>query len=249
MNKKFIQGLLMVLASLQISNAQIVERDTVFDKFYEELDNYNRAQLQEYTRIELSAIAEKIGSDFESYEIKHDLKYVQELLLYYEKRFGRDVVYHFLSGGVYYYDRKYDKAIEEFSKSIVLDPVHLESIEMRAYSKMRLHDYYGAIGDINKAIKLVDDDYGNLAYLYGELGLAQISIARLEEEIEFYILQAIDSFDNAIKLDKNQGYYYYQKGVCLGILGRNGDACLTLSRAGELGYSKAYDAIKIHCSP
>jgi len=58
---------------------------------------------------------------------------------------------------------------------------------------------------------------------------------------------AIQDFNKAIELDPNDAEAYGGRGLAKILLGQKDSGCLDLSKAGELGYSQAYDAIKQVC--
>jgi hypothetical protein len=51
----------------------------------------------------------------------------------------------------------------------------------------------------------------------------------------------------AIAIDPNYGLAYYKRGLIKFFSGQKESGCLDLSKAGELGYADAYDAIKNYC--
>ena len=59
---------------------------------------------------------------------------------------------------------------------------------------------------------------------------------------------AIQDYSKAIELDPANGNAYYNRGFEKGSLGQIDSACLDLSKAGELGYFEAYEAIKENCN-
>jgi Flp pilus assembly protein TadD len=54
-------------------------------------------------------------------------------------------------------------------------------------------------------------------------------------------------FWKAIQIDPNNAEAYYGRGIAKYKLGDKSGACLDLRKAGELGYEKAYEAIKKYC--
>jgi hypothetical protein len=54
-------------------------------------------------------------------------------------------------------------------------------------------------------------------------------------------------FDKAIELNPANGLAYYNRGLTKIRSGQKDSGCLDLSKAGELGYSEAYEAIKVYC--
>lgn len=105
--------------------------------------------------------------------------------------------------------------------------------------KNRLKDYKGAISSLNKAIELYRDDY----HSYSERGDAKFSLLDYRG--------AITDYDKCIEYSSSNIYYnrsaYCNKGLAKINLGRKEEGCLDLSKAGELGYDYAYEAIKKYC--
>ncbi len=58
---------------------------------------------------------------------------------------------------------------------------------------------------------------------------------------------AIKKFDKVIEINPKFARAYYNRGVAKIGLGLKDSGCLDLSRAGKVGYSKAYEAIKKYC--
>jgi Flp pilus assembly protein TadD len=59
---------------------------------------------------------------------------------------------------------------------------------------------------------------------------------------------AILDFTKAIQLDSKDSGSYYNRGVAKSMLKQKASACLDYSKAGELGYADAYEAIKEYCN-
>ena len=59
--------------------------------------------------------------------------------------------------------------------------------------------------------------------------------------------EAIQDFNKAIELNPNDSMAYNNMGLAKIKLGQKDSGCLDLSKAGEMGYMKAYDVIKEFC--
>jgi len=102
--------------------------------------------------------------------------------------------------------------------------------------KYDLKDYVGAIQDYNKAIELNPKD----ALAYNGRGLAK-------EGLQDY-RWAIQDYNKAIELNPNIAGAYLNRGLAKIYFGQKDNGCLDLSKAGELDYAKAYEAIKEYCN-
>ena len=59
---------------------------------------------------------------------------------------------------------------------------------------------------------------------------------------------AIADFSNAIEINPQSAEAYMLRGISKIFLNRIDSRCLDFSRAGELGYGEAYEAIRNHCN-
>lgn len=181
-------------------------------------------------------------------DIETRLRLSLELLNEYERREKPNEFSSQWKGFAYFYLENYKTAVFEFSKSIKLNPTNFKNFELRGASKKELKDYYGAYDDFHQAIKLSLKSYDRLHYLYNERGYCLVQIAWLEGNNRNRLINALSDYNEAIFLSKENGYYYYQKGIILGALGKIEEACKSLSKAGELGYFEAYDTIEANCA-
>lgn len=69
---------------------------------------------------------------------------------------------------------------------------------------------------------------------------------RLKSELNDFRGSIMD-YNKAIELNANDSLSYESRGIAKLQLGQKEDACLDLSKAGELGIKRAYDAIKEFC--
>ena len=58
---------------------------------------------------------------------------------------------------------------------------------------------------------------------------------------------SIADLSSALEIDPKIAENYYWRGIGKYKLGKKDDGCLDLSKAGELGYAKAYDMIQQYC--
>lgn len=99
----------------------------------------------------------------------------------------------------------------------------------------RTYDYSEAIKDIEAALAILPD----IPYLYFNLGNLQCLSSQM--------VQAIENYDQAIKLYPQMGDAYFNRGLVLIYLKDNEKGCIDLSRAGELGVADAYSVISKYC--
>ena len=128
----------------------------------------------------------------------------------------------------------YIGSIADYTKAIELRPDDAEAYYNRANAKFRLQDYRGAIADFTKAIELKPD----FADAYNNRGLAKANLQDYRG--------AIADYNKAIELQPDNSQAYYNRGNAKALKDLDG-ACLDWSKAGELGFSGAYDLIKKYC--
>jgi serine/threonine-protein kinase len=163
----------------------------------------------------------------------------------------------------------YIGAIDDFNKAIEFNPKDAIAYFNRGYAKTRLQDFHGAIVDCSKAIEIDpknSDAFGwrGLAKLYSEDFHGAIADCTKAIEInpksnKAYNTRgysknnlkdysgAIQDFSKAIELSPNDADSYYMRGWSKTQLKKR-SGCTDFSKAGELGYEKAYEAIKEFCN-
>lgn len=162
-------------------------------------------------------------------------------------------------------------AIEDYTKSIELESQHNQSYGDRGLAKYELSLYGEAILDFNAALQ----SYPEFADAYYSLrGVAKASLKDYRGSIEDFnkafaldpkfaevvsnravskslLLDyqgALDDYAIAIKIDPKFSPAYFKRGILRIIhLNQKESGCLDLSKAGELGDSNAYEAIKDLC--
>lgn len=179
---------------------------------------------------------------------------------------------YFLNGKERFNNRKFDAAIEAFTKSIELEPTHNQAYGGRGFAKYALGNYHAAILDLNIAI----ETYPEFADAYYSLrGLAKGSLGDLRGSIDDFTKAfsidpnfaeavsnravskrnmndyqgALEDYDLALKIDPTYSRAYFKRGLLkIMQLKEKEDGCLDLSKAGELGESLAYEAIRDLCN-
>ena len=99
----------------------------------------------------------------------------------------------------------------------------------------REYDYSEALADMEAAAAILP----SLPYIQFNLGNLYCLSSRF--------VQAIDSYDKAIRLYPWMGTAYFNRGLVLIYLKDKEKGCIDLSRAGELGVEGAYGVISRYC--
>ena len=137
--------------------------------------------------------------------------------------------------------KDYVGAIQDYNQAINMDSLDYASFYGRAECKFMLNDYYGTIYDDSKALKIKP----SFEKGYKRRGKAYLLLSKFG--------LAINDFTKAIKLNPEDGQAYYWRGMvkmCAGNPNFDKDGgCLDFSKAGELGYSDAYEMIRKYCNP
>jgi len=172
-----------------------------------------------------------------------------------------------------FFKKNYAGAIVDFSEAIKSDSGFIQAYENRGVAKYYLKDLRGAIADYTKALEINPEDYST----YGRRGWAKFylqdcsgAIADFTRAIEgkldntpyynirgqakYYLRDytgAIADFDTVIK-SWSAGKYqrskaFFWRGLVKIDSGQKESGCLDLSKAGKLGYTKAYELIEIYC--
>ncbi|MES2284694.1 MAG: hypothetical protein V4547_03325 [Bacteroidota bacterium] len=141
----------------------------------------------------------------------------------------------------------YTKAIGITSMFHINEDVELNSLSNRGYSKFKLQDYTGAIPDFSKVIEmgpeLAQYQYG-ISYYFR--GLSKLNLQDYNGTIADFnmIIEMDPKYSRGVL--KEEVYYY--RGFTKLKLNQKDNACLDLSKAGEMGYGQAYELIKQYCN-
>ncbi len=133
----------------------------------------------------------------------------------------------------------YRGAMADFTKAIELVPNDAKAYRERGCMKADLGDHRGAIADFTKAIEF--NPFDSKSYFNRGLEKAKIEDSQ----------RAIADFTKAIELNPDDAeayFFYYYRGLTKLGLDLKESGCLDLSKAGELGYDKAYETIKKLCN-
>ena len=163
--------------------------------------------------------------------IRLDPEYIPASIVAYANRgYVKTLLGHadFSSGSVAAAQKYYHAAIEDFDKTIRLDPeapVYTDrgvaniSLDLSKTSQGRAEEarqyYHAAIQDFDRAINLNRGD----AYAYGNRGYTRIRLGNFEsgsgntDRAQALYKAAITDSDSAIQFDAENPYYYHTRGV------------------------------------
>jgi len=185
----------------------------------------NRAQHKLQNKDTIGAIYDYTNA-IDSFNDKND----KDLILVYHWRGS-------LKAGL----KDYRGSIQDFSKAIEIAPNFVFSYIRLAEIQIELKDYSGAISNLTKLF----DNYQGTEFM---------------DKYKAYVLRAQAKFLNAdyrgsildvnicIENTPKEGFLYYFRGTSEIYIGNKELGCIDLSKAGELGYSKAYKTIKEFCN-
>lgn len=123
-------------------------------------------------------------------------------------------------------------AMKDYNIAIEKNPKFPDAFFVRGNVKMKLQDYYGAIDDYSAAIALNE----NYIEAYFNRGRAKQFLQAYED--------AINDCSKIIQINPKNVDAYYMRGILRINFGDMKNGCLDLSKAGEMGDLKAYEAIK-----
>lgn len=175
-------------------------------------------------------------------EQKFNVKDYKMAIFYYSKAIEKNTKveqYYLDIGMVRYIIGDNMEAISALTKALEFNINNAPAYLFRASAKNKLLDFRGAYADATKGLNLGfdNDEFYHLAF--NERAFSQTSLKDYTK--------AVEDYNKAIQYSpKNGNTYYLRACVKLMIRDKNG-ACLDFSKAGELGYSEAYKAIKNNC--
>ncbi len=143
---------------------------------------------------------------------------------------------YFVRGNIKATFEDYHGAMKDYNSAVENNPKSFDGYFERGNVKMKLQDYYGAIADYTAAIALNE----NYVDAYFNRGKAKQFLQAYEE--------AINDCTKIIQINAKSKDAYYMRGLLRLDFGDQKLGCLDLSKAGELGDSRAYDVIKEKCN-
>ena len=171
--------------------------------------------------------------------------------------------------------KNYSEAISDITKSSKdANKIAPLILVYRGLAKSELGDNYGAIADCDIIIKNYSFSYDDMPSVYNNKAYNLILLNKLEEakplidkaleldssrdyiwdtkgELEFKLgnyKECVTAMQKAIEITPTYGHAFLLKGIANIKLNNKSQGCLDLSRAGELGESKAYEEIKKYCN-
>jgi tetratricopeptide (TPR) repeat protein len=132
---------------------------------------------------------------------------------------------YYRRGLLKYQLNEFTSAIKDFTKVIEINPVDADAYYFRGLVKTDCQDYTGAIADYNEAINR---------------GIAKSNLKDFRG--------AISDFTTTIEIEPTNAMAFYYRGISKIRLDQKDSGCSDLSKAGELGMSKAYGIISKYCN-
>lgn len=172
---------------------------------------------------------------------------------------------YFHRGTYHLLDKKYNKAIEDFSQAIGEDRNFGFAYFNRANALAAMTDYIQNIGQNEKSVINLNSDSkeqeSNMVVDYGNAISDYTKAIQLDPSFLFSIFnrgnayakskqfkKAIADYDWVLQLDPNFTEAYYNRGLIYLFLDQKDLAYEDLSKAGELGLLDAYNVIKRYCN-
>jgi tetratricopeptide (TPR) repeat protein len=131
-------------------------------------------------------------------------------------------------GAALYYLSKYNDAIDCYDEAIRLDPEYTDAWNNKGLALDYLDRYDEAIRSFKKAGELDPSTYES-DWTMRNVGISHFNSGEY--------LAALRYYDEAIKLDPDNPYHWYSKGMALRMLHRHSGADTAFTKARTLGYS------------
>jgi tetratricopeptide (TPR) repeat protein len=143
----------------------------------------------------------------------------------------------------YTFDLDYKGAILDFTEAIKNGYENdAETYYLRGDAKCKLKDYRGAISDYDTAIEIDINRINNLESENGYEARANAKLGLKDFE------GAKNDFTESLKINAESNNCYFLRAYCELSLENKENACLDLSKAGELGHPRAYEMIEKYCN-
>jgi tetratricopeptide (TPR) repeat protein len=142
---------------------------------------------------------------------------------------------------------QFDKAILDLNKSISLDPTNYIAYFSRATMIYSIIKSLNETENSNYSLDMVINDYDKCIKENPNFSFAYFNRANLKCQQENYI-GAIEDYSEAIKVSSSFSEAYLNRALILLILDNKEQACIDLSKSGELGNTSVYDIIAKYCN-
>ncbi len=181
----------------------------------------------------------------------------------------RNHISFFLRGYINSIKKAYGAALMDYDRSLDLNPRYAEAFVNRGNIKAELGDHLGAINDFTDAIELNPNDEnafinrGTDKAIIGDYegAIEDFSFAIIinPARIENYFLRgeakamiedfqgAINDYSAMLNLNDKDARALYFRGIARLNINDRVNACNDFTRAGELGYIEAFNAIENYC--
>jgi tetratricopeptide (TPR) repeat protein len=140
-------------------------------------------------------------------------------------------------GNLFMAVNNYNEAINAYTKTISLQPHYAEAFNNRAYAKLMVKDYNGAIEDCHIAKQLMGDKV--VANVYNELGYAYRELN--QSDSAFYY------FNKAITANNKFKEAYFERGKAYVKDNKIDSACIDFKQSLQLGYNDTTGIVKQYC--
>lgn len=142
---------------------------------------------------------------------------------------------YFSFGNLFVATENYTEAVNSFTKAIQINKNYAEAYNNRAYAKLFVRDFAGAITDADSAKNWMPKN----AIVYNNLGQAYRALKDFTK--------AEENFNKAIELDANFGQAFYERGLLYQIENEKPKACSDFAKAIQLDYTNAQAVINTYC--
>ena len=103
-------------------------------------------------------------------------------------------------------------------------------------------------GNSVRMMSLSSGSNGNCYYFEGRGGAFLVDAGVSLRCLSSSLVEALENYDQAIRLYPYMGDAYYNRGLVLIYLKDKEKGCIDLSRAGELGVADSYSVFSKYCS-
>jgi len=104
-------------------------------------------------------------------------------------------------GTIYFYKNDFERAIQDYSQAIKLDPQYSEAFDNRCWTRATLNQLQGALEDCNESLRLKP----NFAPTMDTLGFVYLKLGQFE--------RAIATYSAALQIDPKSVYSLYGRGM------------------------------------